>query len=435
MELKHRALELGDFLETHGALWCERPFVRDRLSWEEQHPDLVGWLTSLTPVAISTYERDPARLIRETPPPISTWAGAARRLTTVQRFSSVAPSPWPSRLSWRVPRRKQQQVNAFVEAITILLPGAAPIVDWCAGKGHLARTLALRSGREVACVEQSPALCQTGEQLDRRAGVHCRWLNIDIHEARAHRLLHGASAVALHACGELHRELVVSAPQRGAVALALAPCCYHRERHGNGHRERSAKLDGERPLSPPPPVSRYEPLSSVLRRARLRPDEHALRLATAAEVVASSRVVREREREQVFRLGLDLLLRQATGEDRYHSLPPLPARWLRQGFPSLVEQVSAALDTPLSRGDLHAVEQQAWARLHRVRALGLVRGLFRRPLELWLALDVALYLEEQGYRVQLGTFCPREVTPRNLLVFAARDRPAEPLVPTTATNP
>ncbi len=56
-----------------------------------------------------------------------------------------------------------------------------------------------------------------------------------------------------------------------------------------------------------------------------------------------------------------------------------------------------------------------------MRNLELVRGLFRRPLELWLLLDRALFLEEQGYQVRLGTFCAHELTPRNLLLLAERD--------------
>jgi hypothetical protein len=50
----------------------------------------------------------------------------------------------------------------------------------------------------------------------------------------------------------------------------------------------------------------------------------------------------------------------------------------------------------------------------------LVRGLFRRPLELWLVLDRALYLEENGYAVQVGEFCDSQLTPRNLMVLAQR---------------
>jgi hypothetical protein len=39
-------------------------------------------------------------------------------------------------------------------------------------------------------------------------------------------------------------------------------------------------------------------------------------------------------------------------------------------------------------------------------------------LELWLAFDRARFLEQRGYRVRLSTFCPRTLTPRNLLIAA-----------------
>jgi hypothetical protein len=62
-------------------------------------------------------------------------------------------------------------------------------------------------------------------------------------------------------------------------------------------------------------------------------------------------------------------------------------------------------------------------RFRQVRRHELLRHLFRRPLELWLVLDYAVFLEEQGYRVRLGTFCERTLTPRNLLLDARRDPP------------
>ncbi|GAM69239.1 SAM-dependent methyltransferases [Vibrio sp. JCM 19236] len=40
--------------------------------------------------------------------------------------------------------------------------------------------------------------------------------------------------------------------------------------------------------------------------------------------------------------------------------------------------------------------------------LGLVQQLFQRPLELWLVLDKALYLQEQGYQVELSQFCDKK---------------------------
>jgi hypothetical protein len=49
-----------------------------------------------------------------------------------------------------------------------------------------------------------------------------------------------------------------------------------------------------------------------------------------------------------------------------------------------------------------------------------VRAAFRRPLEVWLALDRAVWLADQGLEVAVGTFCERPVTPRNVLVSASR---------------
>ena len=50
--------------------------------------------------------------------------------------------------------------------------------------------------------------------------------------------------------------------------------------------------------------------------------------------------------------------------------------------------------------------------------LSIMRNAFRRPLEVWLALDLAVRLENDGYSVNLGRFCERRLTPRNLLISA-----------------
>ena len=53
--------------------------------------------------------------------------------------------------------------------------------------------------------------------------------------------------------------------------------------------------------------------------------------------------------------------------------------------------------------------------------LSVVRHAFRRALEVWLVLDLAVHLESRGYRVDVGQFCERALTPRNLLISARRD--------------
>ena len=54
-----------------------------------------------------------------------------------------------------------------------------------------------------------------------------------------------------------------------------------------------------------------------------------------------------------------------------------------------------------------------------LQRLDAVRHLFRRPLELFLVLDRAVFLQEQGYAVKLFAFCDYQQTPRNLCLQAS----------------
>ena len=63
-----------------------------------------------------------------------------------------------------------------------------------------------------------------------------------------------------------------------------------------------------------------------------------------------------------------------------------------------------------------------WASVdsEEVARLELVRSLFSPGLELWLVLDLALFLEENGYDCSLAQICPMSLTPRNILIEARR---------------
>ena len=77
-----------------------------------------------------------------------------------------------------------------------------------------------------------------------------------------------------------------------------------------------------------------------------------------------------------------------------------------------------------SANSLIAFAQRGEALRRKVERLELVRRTFSRPLELWLALDMALFLQETGdyQTVRLQRLCDRTVTPRNVAVVALRGR-------------
>ena len=388
LELRQRGLDQ----KLHGthSLWHPQPFRDARPAWCDEHPVLAGELLALADTEVETLnnEGDAARVF------------LTRYLPELSALESLADLPvcpatprieHGSRWAWEIPGRKQQQIEAFAAAAR---PTAMPVLDWCAGKGHLGRLLALQWQLGVSSLEIDPLLCHEGEQLAVRARVPQNFICQDALTA-TNSLSPNQHAVALHACGNLHRTLIRDGAEAGVARFDVAPCCYHRG-----------------------VTDYYQPLSGVLQTGLTRDDT---RLAVTETVTASPRLTRQRDKEMAWKLGFDALRRALTGDSNYRSFKPVPAAWFRDDFAGFARQMARREGLAISaQTALAEFEQAGWQRQREVMRLSIVRHAFRRSLEVWLVLDLAIFLEGQGYDVQLGSFCARQLTPRNLLISAQR---------------
>ena len=394
-DLLERFEALDTFLRDHQYLWRPRPFTQLNVPWEAGHPELAKGLRQRSLQDAEASHNTPHDLIA--PAPFSEWAATSRALSTMPRLPARPLSPAAQRLEVDVPGRKWQQIEAFAQRLGFK---EAPEhwLDWCAGKGHLGRRL-LGPGQQLTCLEYDPALIESGQHLSQRHHFPARHVQQDVLLADAAlQLTAHMTPVALHACGDLHVRLLQLASAAGCAQLALSPCCYNRIE-----------------------ASHYQPLSTAAKASALQLSQEDLSLPMSETVTAGSRVRRQRDESMARRLGFDLWQRQRRGCDDYLSTPSLPSAWLNKPFAQYCEDL-AALKQLSTAGDEDwaALEAAAWERLAQVRNLELVRGLFRRPLELWLVLDRAIFLFEQGYTVRLGTFCESPLTPRNLLILGER---------------
>lgn len=394
--LRQRFAELDAFLREHQPLWREKPFTARRLGWEVAHPALAAWLRRRSLEQAEAAHNHPERL--DAPAPFPQLAARAAQLAALGELPAAAPQPLPAQFSVDVPGRKWQQIDAFARRLQFRAP-PRHWLDWCAGKGHLGRRLA-HAGTPLTCLEYDAALVADGQRLSERLMLPARHRVQDVLAGDAAAQLDaGHTPVALHACGELHVRLLELASRKGCRQLAVAPCCYNR-------------IASEH----------YRPLSQPARDSALPLSRDDLRLPLAETVTAGARVRRQRDRSMARRLAFDLLQRELRGVDDYLPMPSLAPAWLDKPFAAYCRELAALRDLPEpGERDWAALEAAGWQRLAEVRNLELVRGLFRRPLELWLLLDRALYLEEQGYRVRLGSFCDYHLTPRNILLLAERD--------------
>ncbi|MDX1605467.1 MAG: methyltransferase [Candidatus Competibacterales bacterium] len=371
--------------------WQLRPFHWLDHPWRDRHPALVAWLESLDEAALDRLDADPPALAQALQP----FVPEAGTLIALCEIPAAAPPPTlPQRLGRHVPGRKWAQVRAFAAALGDC---DLPVLEWCAGKGHLGRLLAGYYGRPVLSLERDPLLCEAGQALAGDDGRQ-HFAAVDV-LGDGVPLAAAQQVVALHACGELHQHLLRVAAATGIRSLAVAPCCYHRIPH-----------DVYRPLS-----------LQAVRHSPLRLARADLQLPLQEQVTGGVRIRRLREREVVWRLGFDLLQRELTGKDRYRPVPNVRGALLNRDFAAFCRWAAAVkgLDMPADCDFAH-YEARGRDRRRLVRRIGLVRHLFRRPLELWLLLDRALFLQERGYRVGLQRFCDRRLTPRDLLLQASR---------------
>lgn len=387
--------DLTQCLRAREALWRPVPFRHPVLPWEPEHPSLAQALRTLADDEAGALEADPHALC--------TWLQRyLPALADVQALSQVPvietrPANFPDRFGHGIHGRKWEQVRSFAGAMDH--PRGA-VIEWCAGKGHLGRAISQHFGVPVTGLEWQAALCEAGTACSRQWQLPVTLLPVDVLQAPAAQCLQEARhAVALHACGDLHRRLLESVVAAHTPGLHLAPCCYH-------------LTAAEQNL----------PLSQAGRQSGLSLSRDELRLAVQETVTAGQRIRQRRMQGSRWRLAFDALQRECRGIDEYLPVPSLPDALLQGDFAAFCRAAAASknLQLPATVDFAHA-EQRGTERHRAVTRLELLRHAFRRPLELWLVLDRALYLQEHGYRVAVGTFCPRELTPRNLLIRACRD--------------
>lgn len=391
-DVEARFAALDAFLIEHQGLWRPRPFTHLHLPWENQHPELAQWLRQRSLADAENSHNRPHDL--PAPAPFPQLAAQALQLGAVDKLPTQALQPARHRLNVDVPGRKWQQIEAFGAALNFAQK-PTHWLDWCAGKGHLGRRL-LHADQQLTCLEYDPALIATGQALSDHHGLPASHRLQDVMADVTISPEH--TPVALHACGDLHVRLLQLASAAGCKQLALAPCCYNRIN-----------------------ADSYQPLSGAGRASPLKLSIDDLGLPLSETVTAGNRVRQQRDTSMARRLGFDQLQRHVRGLNEYLPTPSLPASWLDKPFAEYCQELARLKGLSTGDQDWAALEAYGWRRLAHVRNLELLRGLFRRPLEMWLVLDRALFLVEQGYKVEIGSFCEPALTPRNVMVLAERD--------------
>lgn len=395
--LLQRYVSLEAFLQRHAGLWQPVPFYTPVPHWAETHGELYNALLALPDDDTHALEQDANALLRW----LATYLADLSELpelVSLPRYQGDLPKTWPTGFEWDIPGRKWAQIGSFVATVR---PHAPRLIDWCAGKGHLSRSLAFQHDTEVHSLEWNPTLCDAAAELNRKSNTRVTTTLQDVlaPDTARHIDTH-CHCIALHACGKLHLQLMQTATRQGAPALSFSPCCYH-------------LIDD----------TCYTPLTTTAPAVlpeRLSLTRDQLRLAVQETVTANGHARRLRERKSAWRLGFMQILGELSLAPGTR-LPSVADRFFHSSFEAFCEQAALQLGVTLPPSLQWALYAEKGTQAHaRLQRLELVRHGFRRALEIWLCLDRACWLEQQGYAVSMGTFCDAKVTPRNVLISASK---------------
>lgn len=437
-------IQLDKLLEQGRALWQVRAFEAKSLPWQAQFPTLATTLWALDDAVLDALDAEQSALVDALSPALkqdlaalgvewdlalltSSFAelsmgsdiradidsddiGSDHIETAADSTTDTTISPQIefaelAHFSAHIKGRKWEQITAFVQH----LPDAGlPVLEWCAGKGHLGRLIAKARGVDVLSLEWQATLCEEGQAFADKWQLSQRFICADafaitdnasvdtVNHANPFRAQQ--QAVALHACGDLHVRLLQLAAKAGTQAVVISPCCYHLIQ-----------------------ANQYQGLSTLAQQSGLTLTRHDLQLPLQQSVIANPKQQALRHQEIAWRLGFDALQRHCRGIDAYLPLPAVKQSQLSGSFADFCQWAAAQKTVNLAAN----IDFDAWLdigkqRQRLTRRIDLAAHLFRRALELWLILDRCCFLQQSGYRVSVGEFCANSVTPRNALILARK---------------
>ncbi|RUO60897.1 methyltransferase [Pseudidiomarina marina] len=388
---------LSQYIETLAKFrqfWNFQPFQNIDYSTYSWPQTLIDALDATTDEELANIDSD-IKLQREFFAP---WFAEVYDLPEVATVIPSQKLPVPFWLENGIGGRKIEQIKAFISQLPLR---NTSILEWCSGKGHLGRLIAFSQNRQVTSIEWQSQLCESGQSIAQQYQLPQNFIHADVMKDDLSSTWDDVDcAVALHACGDLHIELIQQGAATHCTELMIAPCCYH-----------LTASDIYKGLS--------QCAQDFIQTHDLSLTREHLKLAVQGQVTAGARVARLRHTEVQWRLAYHEIYQWITGNRSYQPLSSVAKHWFSGEFKDFVQWAAEQHHIQLPECiDWQLFLEKGRQAASQVARLEFVRHVFRRPLESMLVLDRAEYLRESGYNVAVREFCSYQLTPRNFLIHA-----------------
>lgn len=293
-------------------------------------------------------------------------------------------------------------VNAFYQTHNI-----SQVIDIGGGIGNLAQSLTNHYNLKTVSVDMDPALQKTGIERHKKNAVtghhQVEYVNVkvDASEMKFNELLNTDSmTLGLHTCGALANYQIQASSRKKIKAIISFGCCYDK-------------------LSRDP---HSQNISQAGKEQALYFKQFGLTLAARAHRKMDEKDYSFMMKVKFYRYCIHFLLHDHYDQKALLTLGNSHHSLYDQSFGVYVlEQLKRVGIKP--RHTKEELDQYFMApdrqdMLWKMMAAGLIRNAMGRAMELYILLDRACYLEEQGYKVELLEFFNETISPRNIGLVA-----------------
>jgi hypothetical protein len=411
MDLKRRLVEIADFLQPYQRIWQNEIML--------QYPNPIqdfpeDWVEELARI------RDPKEVVRLEKKEVESLITHPDLLAFYRRIEELSKLPSAPELPampenaftflYVIPK-KQHEIRRLAPYVNHFYyqHGVEKVVDIGGGIGILAQTLCNQYNLKVMTLDMDPELQKTGRKRHEKNFVHpdnqvsFHLVKVSEDEPKFKELLRpNMMTVGLHACGPLSLDQLKATARAGAKGLLNFGCCYYK----------LSKCEGTQNISA---------FAQALPQ-KVEQSPYCLTLATRAHKKMNEADYHFKVKVKHYRYMMHFLLHDHYDRADLTTLGNTHHRLYEKNFSDYaLEQFRRIGVTPNHSADeldLFFADPHRQAMVWKMLAAGLIRNALGRLLEIYLLLDRAIYLEEQGYQAELLEFFDESLSPRNIGIAA-----------------
>lgn len=409
MNHRERLLQIRDFLKPYQEIWQNEimlmypePLKGHSLEWIE---DLRRFQNK--PDVIRLEKKDVFDYIQN--PSLIEFYKKLEELGQLPQVRSYPPMPENSFTWLYIIPKKQHEIKLLAPHLNHLYHQQKidQVLDIGGGIGLLAQTLNNQYQLKVTSVDMNPVLQDTGikrhEKNAKNPHNKVQYKNIKVETGGDFSNLLEAKVmpVGLHTCGRLALDIIKVSALKKVPALVNFGCCYHT-------LDQTAELQN---------LSHFSQSNDPIWMSK-----YALTLSCRAHRKMSENDYDLKMKVKFYRYAIHILLHDHYGIKEIVNLGNSNPKLYNESFGDYVLEQFKRIDLS-PKHTIHELntffgDPELKLLIEQMLAAGLIRNAFGRVLELYLLLDRAIYLEEQGYQVQVEEFFDEELSPRNIGITA-----------------